>query len=290
MDLTMRPGIGPPFQAVWVYIAVGAVGVLFLGVLLWKIILAEEGFLLGYGKLVFGKWGASRRRYASAGPAPCSVPAVPPAAEPERETDRAALERDLEARLGVLTLSRLLDGDIAYLMVSDAGEWESKIVRALQMLVSGVTRVVRPAGQCRCGFFILDDTEEYLVLAVGEGYRDRRRPRLALEGSCAGRAFLTGEDYYCRNIDTDPVYATSEGGRRDYRSIACVPVRAGQLVFGVICLDAPEVDAFTPEDFEHLEIFAAKAAVLCAFHTLQQAGVCSARPEGGESGATPENP
>ncbi|HYF91678.1 MAG TPA: GAF domain-containing protein [Symbiobacteriaceae bacterium] len=257
-------------NAPWLASVAALVGAAFVGALLWKILRSPEGFLFGYGNWIIGKWQtASPRPVQEQSPSPG---AVPMRQEPKRDVN--ALRHAYNLQGSVLTLSRMLDGDLAYLMMHDAGEWEPKILKALQTLVSGVTRVVHPLGRCRCGFFILDDSEQYLDLVVGEGYQGLQRPRLAVERSCAGRAFLTGEDYYCRDVTTDPVYFHSTRGNRDYRSIACVPVRAGQAVFGVLCLDAEQSDAFTPDDFAHLEVFAAKLAVFCSFHALQ-VGVCS---------------
>lgn len=253
----------------------GAVLAVFLIALLWKIVRSQEGFLFGYGNWVVGKWqnagGGAARAAAQPSAAVAQAAAVP---DPTPKRDVSSLKRALQLTGNVMTLSRLLDGDLAYMMMHDAGEWQTKLHKALQTLVSGVTRVVHPAGRCRCGFFILDDDEQYLALAVGEGYNFTKRPKLALEHSCAGRAFLSGEPYYCRDTATDPVYFHSErGSREQFHSIACVPVRAGQAVFGVICLDAEQANAFTTEDFAHLEVFAAKLAVFCAFHALQ-VGVC----------------
>lgn len=257
------------------------VGLVYLSALLWKILTSEEGFLFGYGNWVIGKWQKVTGSKEKGEEAADSEPQTFVAESLRRSTGN--LKRDFQLQSNVLRLSRLLDGDLAYLMMHDADEWETKIMRALQTIVSGIIRVVHPIGKCRCGFFILDDDEEYLRIVAGEGYTGLTRPRLALEHSCAGRAFLTGEHYYCRDMASDPAYWHSSRGNRDYRSIACVPVRAGQVVFGVICLDAPEVDAFSPDDFTYLEVFAAKLAVFCAFHSLQVAGdASSVRGEEGD--------
>jgi putative methionine-R-sulfoxide reductase with GAF domain len=269
----------------WLIALAIAVAIAVFGALLWKILRSQEGFLLGYGNWIIGKWQAA----GNPGPAPVSTAEARVAVEvktagkdertqqaaPTSKQDLGTLKRTLHLQDSVLTLSRMLDGDLAYLMMHDASEWEPKILRSIQTLVSGVTRVVHPTGRCRCGFFILDDTEQHLVLAVGEGYDNAKRPpKLALDRSCAGRAFLSGEDYYCRDITSDPVYWHSASGDKAYRAIASVPVRAGQAVFGVICLDAEQANAFTQEDFVNLEVFAAKLAVFCAFHALQ-VSVCS---------------
>lgn len=261
--------------APWALFALAAVLAIFILAFLWKILRSEEGFLFGYGNWVVGKWQGMH----SSKPSPAAGQHYDGYPSRRPSWGRA---HDLQTKADVLNLSRLLDGDLAYLMMNDAGEWEPKISRALQTIVSGVVRVVHPSGRWRCGFFILDDAEEHLVLVTGEGYDRARRPRLGLNNSCAGRAFQTGEDYYCRDIESDPSYWHSTRGNRDFRSIACVPVRAGPGVFGILCLDAEEADAFTPDDFFHLEVLAAKLAVFCAFHTLQVTGVCSVRPKEGE--------
>lgn len=291
----------------WLIPSAALVAIAFISVFLWKILRSQEGFLLGYGNWILGKWGGTVGKQEPAAPPPppqpplqvlvqpvpgpggpviLSQPGQQPAKggqggsggqPPAFNRDMAALKRLLALQESVLTLSRTLDGDFAYLMLHDAREWPNKVARAMQTLCSGITRVVHPLGRCRCAFFILDESDEnYLVMVAGEGYGDMQRTKLALEHSCAGRAFLTGEDYYCRDIADDPVYWQSAHGTRSFRSIACVPVRAGQNVFGVICLDSEQPNAFTPEDFAHLEVFAAKLAVFCAFLTLQ-AGVCDIR-------------
>jgi putative methionine-R-sulfoxide reductase with GAF domain len=226
--------------------ALGLVVVLaFVAALLWKILRSREGFLLGYGNWVVGKWQSAVQSEHSARAG--TIPAAPH----QSKRDVALLKRSLQLRDGVLTLSRALDGDLAYLLMAGPDQWEAGFQRALQTLVSGVTQVVHPAGRCRCGFFVLDDDEQHLTLLVGEGYTGARHPRLQLD-SCAGRALLTGEDYYCRDVNHDPVYWHSGRGSRDYQSIACVPVRSGQAVFGVLCLDAERANAFTAADFAHL--------------------------------------
>jgi|GEM_PF-3832084 len=261
---------------------------LFLGTFLWKIIRAEEGFLLGYGNLVFGKWQANRdppvRHPALVShPGPATSPAsvhhhacpAPACQASDSPASRQTCERTLQVADDALRLSRMLDTDLAYTLASPGVDWAAQLGRHCQTLVAGIPKVIRPGCRCRCGFFIPDPQSGKLVLAVGEGFRSR--PRLNME-SCAGRAFLTGEDYYCKDTLTDPVYWPSASGSREFRSIACVPVRAGRTIFGVICLDAERPDAFTQEDFGHLETFAAKLALICAIDLLQAQMFFPTRP------------
>jgi putative methionine-R-sulfoxide reductase with GAF domain len=266
----------------WFLGGTAVVAVLFVLALLWKILGSDEGFLFGYGNWVVGKWQKGRQ-------APGAPVAAPSTARERKgkasrreggeatwaqtnENDLSALHQELALKTGVLGLSKALDADMASLMMREVEAWPEKVGRALQTLVSGVTRVVRPAGRCRAGFFALDEDDAYLVLWVGEGYVLGRKPRLAIENSCAGRAFITGANYYCKDIQSDPVYFQSAGGSEEYRSIACVPVQTSGQIFGVLCLDARQVNAFTQADFEHLEVFAAKLAVFLAFHSLQSGG------------------
>jgi putative methionine-R-sulfoxide reductase with GAF domain len=269
------------FSSTWFIVLVGILITIYLGACLWKILSSEEGFLFGYGNWVVGKWQDVKEavRPASVKPDPSPESGASRFTfEPQRKRELVALAEELQVQANVLKLSRLLDGDLALLMTDDGIDWENRVLRALQTTVSGLIRVVRPAASCRCGFFILGDDEEHLVLVVGEGYTGHKAPSLALEQSCAGRAFVTGDKYYCRDIATDPVYFPSTSGNRSFRSIACVPVRAGKMVFGVICLDAPESGAFSTEDFSYLELFATKLAVFCAYHTRQTTAEHSVRP------------
>lgn len=251
------------FSSPWLVGATILGAVLFVLALLWKIVRSDEGFLFGYGNWVVGKWQKGR-------PLAPGEAAQPP--QPRWSIGPAHGMEDLRAALalktGVLSLAKALDADMAAMMLREADAWPEKLWRALQTLVSGVTKVVQPSVSCRAGFFALDEDDAYLVLWVGEGYQYGRRPRLAIENSCAGRAFVTGANYYCKNIRTDPVYFQSTTGSEEYLAIACVPIQTSGQIFGVLCVDAKTADAFTPADFEHLEVFAAKLAVFLAFHSL----------------------
>lgn len=257
------------FSSPWLVGATILGAILFVLALLWKILRSDEGFLFGYGNWVVGKWQKGRQPVPGEAPAhhhhhhqqQLSRPVV---------ADQALqdLQADLALKIGVLSLAKALDADMAAMMLRDADAWPEKLWRALQTLVSGVTKVVQPSASCRAGFFALDEDEAHLVLWVGEGYQYGRRPRLAIENSCAGRAFTTGANYYCKNVRTDPVYFHSTTGSEEYLAIACVPIQTSGQIFGVLCVDAKAADAFSPADFEHLEVFAAKLAVFLAFHSL----------------------
>lgn len=258
------------FSSPWFVGATILGAVLFVLVLLWKILRSEEGFLFGYGNWVVGKW--QKGRQAAPGEAMPPAPQQPQRRPLSADQALQALQADLALKTGVLSLAKALDADMAAMMLREADAWPEKLWRALQTLVSGVTRVVHPSVSCRAGFFALDEDEAHLVLWVGEGYQYGRRPRLAIENSCAGRAFTTGTSYYCKNIRTDPVYFQSSAGSEEYLAIACVPIQTSGQIFGVLCVDAKTADAFTPADFEHLEVFAAKLAVFLAFHSLHAGG------------------
>jgi len=252
------------FSTTWFIVFGGLVATVYLAALLWKILKSDEGFLFGYGEWIVGKWQRSSAKSETQTERPQASRRQDREESATRKARRDIAIRQQELTENVLRFSRLLDGDLAYLMLN--GDWDERILRAFQAIVSGITRVVQPAGRCRCGFFVLDDDQQYLTLAAGEGYSGAL-PRLAIEHSCAGRAYVTGENYYCRDVETDPVYWHSGKGRREsYRSIACIPVRTGPFVFGVLCLDAKEAGAFSAEDFTYLELFAAKLALFCAFH------------------------
>lgn len=244
----------------WLAIVAIAVIGTYAGILIYKLLRAEEGFVLGYKGWVLGKWTRPTRFRAKT-------------QDPLRRLRRQneALEASGRSRKEVILLSRLLDADLAYLLVNERLDWERKLQRLVQSLVSGVACTIAAAGPYRCGFFILEDDNAHLVLAVGEGH-DVAPFRLPLDRSCAGRAFQTGETHYCRDLETDPIWSRMLRGPCSYRSLACVPIRAGQVVWGVLCMEAQEPDAFAADDLLYLEMFAAKLAVICSFHSLQISG------------------
>lgn len=255
-----------PFAArtPWLAIALALLIGTYLAALVYKLLHAEEGFVLGYKGWVLGKWAKPARRLTVGRTS---------ADQPLRRLrmQNAELEASGRVRKEILLLCRLLDGDLAYLMVNERTGWEPKLQRLLQSLVSGVTRVVHGDGDHRCGFFIVEEDGTHLVLSVGEGFQ-QGQVRLPVDFSSVGRAFQTGETYYCRDLTTDPIWSHLIRGCCQYRSVACFPVRAGQVVWGVLCMEAEEAEAFSTDDLMYLEMFAAKLAVICSFHSLQISG------------------
>jgi putative methionine-R-sulfoxide reductase with GAF domain len=249
----------------WLVVFVALLLAAYLITLVYKILSAEEGFVLGYKGWVLGKWIKPPRRI-SVGRSTQGFPLRRLRQEKEELEASGRIKREM------ILLTRLLDADLAYLMANERVEWESGLRRLVQILVSGVARIVRVDSSHRCGFFIREDDGAHLVLSVGEGYQGP--VRLPVDFSCAGRAFQTGETYYCRDLLHDPIWNHVVRGRAQYRSVACVPVRAAQVLWGVLCVEAEEPEAFTRDDLLCLEMYAAKLAVICSLHSLQISGIC----------------
>jgi GAF domain-containing protein len=71
-----------------------------------------------------------------------------------------------------------------------------------------------------------------------------------LEGSVCGRVFRTGEAALCADVSLDPDYLSFPGS--ETRSSLTVPIRAGNIVVGVVTVEAPWISAFSIADYERL--------------------------------------
>jgi GAF domain-containing protein len=79
-----------------------------------------------------------------------------------------------------------------------------------------------------------------------------------LEGSVCGRVFRTGSAALCADVSLDPDYRSFPGGRT--RSSVTVPLVRGDVVVGVVNVEAPWISAFSIADYERLATIAVVAA------------------------------
>lgn len=101
------------------------------------------------------------------------------------------------------------------------------------------------------GVFLIDPRTGDRVLQAQHGWEDVPKEWRLRPGQGVSRhAVETGELHYWPNAPQQPDYIP---GRPDTYSEVDVPIRAGETVIGVLIVEHPEVDAFSPEDFDLLK-------------------------------------
>lgn len=240
-------------QTPWYYAGLATVVAYFI-IVLYKVARSEEGFVLGYRGWALGKWQRSptMRRLAA-------------------DFDR--LKSNIRYKTDVIYLSRLLDGDIAYTLVSAQGR--DKWRRVEKALVSGVCRVIAPGMPHRTGLLVPDAEQPgalFLMCTDGYSQEEQDNMRVPMDGTVSGQCYRLAEPVYCQDVTATPAFHHAAEQQPVYRSAIAMPVRAGQLMLGVLVVEAEPPAAFGDDDFACLEQFSAKLAVLLAVRQRQRKG------------------
>ncbi|MDB4896000.1 MAG: putative signaling protein [Firmicutes bacterium] len=105
--------------------------------------------------------------------------------------------------------------------------------------------------------------EQQLGLAWTLSHSTSARKRLKFGlNTIPGRAYTSGEHYYCRDTTQDPNFQPNPYSTHSFRSILCIPIKAYGSVQGVLQIDAVKPNAFTIDDIQTLHAFARYIAVL----------------------------
>ncbi len=73
-----------------------------------------------------------------------------------------------------------------------------------------------------------------------------------------GHVAATKEMYYSPDVSKDPYYIP---GVREAKSEVCFPLMIGERIIGVLDVESPEVDGFTPDDIKILSTLSAQIAI-----------------------------
>jgi len=238
----------------WYYAAVAVVFV-YLVIVFYKIARSEEGFIVGYRGWALGKWQKS-------------------AAFAHLRTDFERLKANVRLKTEVIILSRLLDDDVAYLLSSGETLRKGRMDRIREALISGVSRVVVPGIPHRAGLFVPGSMGENLTLLCTAGYSQEAQDhlRVPITGTVVGHCYRTSEAITCQDVTIDPLFPHAAAQRPLYRSVLCLPVKAGRSLYGVLAVEAEPAGAFSGDDVLYMEQFAAKLAVLQALSQRARRG------------------
>ena len=80
---------------------------------------------------------------------------------------------------------------------------------------------------------------------------------MQIDGSFAGLAYATGEMVYSADVSTDERFAPHANADRPYASLACVPLRCGTDIVGVLSALSTRANSFTESDLQFMTVIAA---------------------------------
>jgi len=122
---------------------------------------------------------------------------------------------------------------------------------------------------------LLDEATHQLVIeaACGPRLAQARGMRFRLGEGVSGVAAAQGKTIYVPDVQQDPRYLHYKGLRRSTGSFVCVPLRAKGRVVGVMNLNRPAVDGFSPQEIRLAEAISAQAGLAIANARLYQQSI-----------------
>ncbi len=115
---------------------------------------------------------------------------------------------------------------------------------------------------------LLDRTTNRLDTLIAEGVTPEAKSRVlyaqAQGNGVTGFVAATGKSYLCPDTATDPLYIEGAAGAR---SSLTVPLLYADQVIGTFNVESPQLNAFTEQDQQFLEIFSREIAD--SLHTLE---------------------
>ena len=179
-----------------------------------------------------------------------------------RESPKADTPRvpELEARLADALEERVALSEILRVISQSPADaqpvFDTIVAHALRLCDAPASGVYRFDGEL-IHVAALRNIDPAGVDAVHQAY-----PRPPTRGTATGRAILTRDVVYIRDVGEDPEYqlqstATAVG----YRSIMSVPMLRGQNAIGAITVNAANVAAFSDNHVKLLQAFADQAVI-----------------------------
>lgn len=137
-----------------------------------------------------------------------------------------------------------------------------------------VERASRLVGQTlnsvNFGVMLLDETGSYL--RAHASYQNSPGAPIPLGQGITGRVAATGQPWLVQDVSKEPSYLNVDPNAR---SELCVPLKAGNLIFGVVNAESDRVNGFTDTDQRLLTTLAGQLATaiqkLRLYHDLEQA-------------------
>ncbi len=128
------------------------------------------------------------------------------------------------------------------------------------LLKNILERLVETFGYLNLAIFLVDAEKQELKLCSYINYPESVKDIKIKIGSTGitGHVAATREMYYSPDVSKDPYYIP---GVKEAKSEVCFPLMIGDKLIGVLDVESPEVDGFTPDDIKILSSLSAQIAI-----------------------------
>ncbi len=128
------------------------------------------------------------------------------------------------------------------------------------LLQNILKRLVDNFGYLNLAIFLVNKEKNKLELCSYINYPETVKDidiRIGITG-ITGHVAATREMYYSPDVSTDPYYIP---GVKEAKSEVCFPLMIGERLIGVLDVESPEIDGFTPDDIKILSTLSAQIAI-----------------------------
>ncbi|MEO0123068.1 MAG: sensor domain-containing diguanylate cyclase [candidate division WOR-3 bacterium] len=121
-------------------------------------------------------------------------------------------------------------------------------------------RLVETFGYLNLAIFLVDEEKQELKLCSYINYPETVKEIQIKIGATGitGHVAATREMYYSPDVSKDPYYIP---GVKEAKSEVCFPLMIGDKLIGVLDVESPEIDGFTPDDIKILSTLSAQIAI-----------------------------
>ncbi|MEO0096456.1 MAG: sensor domain-containing diguanylate cyclase [candidate division WOR-3 bacterium] len=121
-------------------------------------------------------------------------------------------------------------------------------------------RLVETFGYLNLAIFLVDEEKQELKICSYINYPESVKDIQIKIGATGitGHVAATREMYYSPDVSKDPYYIP---GVKEAKSEVCFPLMIGDKLIGVLDVESPEIDGFTPDDIKILSTLSAQIAI-----------------------------
>ncbi|MCX7995664.1 MAG: sensor domain-containing diguanylate cyclase [candidate division WOR-3 bacterium] len=128
------------------------------------------------------------------------------------------------------------------------------------LLQNILQRLVDTFGYLNLAVFLVDEETQTLKICSYINYPESVKDIVIKIGATGitGHVAATREMYYSPDVSKDPYYIP---GVKEAKSEVCFPLMIGDRLIGVLDVESPEIDGFTPDDIKILSTLSAQIAI-----------------------------
>lgn len=128
------------------------------------------------------------------------------------------------------------------------------------LLMNILERLIQTFGYLNLAIFLVDEERQELKIHSFINYPESVKEIKIKIGATGitGHVAATREMYYAPDVSKDPYYIP---GVKEAKSEVCFPLMIGERLIGVIDIESPEIEGFTPDDIKILSTLSAQIAI-----------------------------